>query len=139
MTSLRHQPHALLTIPEAAQLLHVSDDTIRRQIREGDLPAIHLGTTPKGRARYRIAQEVVTRLLQSSATPQLHIPSAAERLQEVFSVLTDEQREHLLAEALSWARDQQPAPQTRHLLPEPNREQLAVRFAHSRLKTLPAE
>ena len=134
MTSFRHEPHALLTIPEAAQLLHVSDDTIRRQIREGDLPAIHLGTTPKGRPRYRIAQEVVTRLLQSSAVPMSPSPTAAERLLEVFAVLSDEQREHLLTDALAWAREQQPAPETDQLPPEPSREQLAQRMAKSRLQ-----
>ena len=130
MTSARHEPHALLTIPEAAQRLHLSDDTVRRQIREGDLPAIRLGTTPKGRARYRISQAVVDGLLNQAAVPA---PSAAERLQEVFSVLNDDQREALIAEAIRWARAGQEAPVTDGLLPEPSREEIETRFAGSRL------
>ena len=131
MTSARHEPHALLTIPEAAQRLHLSDDTVRRQIREGDLPAIRLGTTPKGRARYRISQEVVDGLLNQAVVP---VPSAAERLQEVFSVLSDEQREALLREAIRWAREGQEVPVSEGFLAEPSLEEIRTRFAESRLR-----
>lgn len=131
MTSARHEPHALLTIPEAAQRLHLSDDTVRRQIREGDLPAIRLGTTPKGRARYRISQAVIDGLLNQAAPP---IPSAAERLQEVFSVLSDEQREALISEAIRWAREGQEVPVSEDLPTEPSREEIRTRFAGSRLR-----
>ena len=131
MTSARHEPHALLTVPEAAQQLHLSDDTVRRQIREGDLPAIRLGTTPKGRARYRISQAVIDGLLNQAA---VQTPSAAERLQEVFSVLSDEQREALISEALRWARAGQEVPVTEGLPAEPTREEIQTRFAASRLR-----
>jgi excisionase family DNA binding protein len=130
MTSARHEPHALLTIPEAAQRLQLSDDTVRRQIREGDLPAIRLGTTPAGRARYRISQAVIDGLLSQAAPP---VPSAAERLQEVFSVLSDEQREALIVEALRWARTGQAAPVGEDLPAEPTPEEIRARFAGSRL------
>ncbi|WP_293912189.1 helix-turn-helix domain-containing protein [Deinococcus sp.] len=141
MTSTRHEPRALLTIQQAAQLLHVSDDTVRRQIKEGDLPAIHLGTTPKGRPRYRIAREVITRRLdpdqhsanQLSRNPSA-APSASEQLQEVFASLTEGQREVLLTEAIAWARQQQPTLETKGLPPEPSREDLQRRFAQSRLR-----
>ena len=131
MTLTRHEPHALLTIAEAAQLLRLSDDTVRRQIKEGDLPAIRLGTTPKGRARYRIALDVVTRLLGGQAS--VPAPSASERLQAVFAELSDEQQEALIAEAVQWARRDQPAPLGMNPAPEPGREAIERRFAHSRL------
>ena len=129
MTSLRHEPHALLTITEAAQQLHLSDDTVRRQIREGDLPAIRLGTTPKGRARYRISQAVVDGLLK-----QTSFPSAAERLQQAFAVLNDDQREALISEAIRWAREGESIPVNDGLAAEPTREEIRTRFAGSRLK-----
>lgn len=129
MTSARHEPRALLTIPEVAQLLHLSDDTVRRQIKEGDLPAIRLGTTPTGRARYRIAQEVVTRLLAGPATPPT--PSAYERLQAVFSELSDDQQEDLITQAVEWARRDQPVSLAANRSPEPSREEIERRFAAS--------
>ncbi|WP_407573004.1 helix-turn-helix domain-containing protein [Deinococcus altitudinis] len=131
MTSARHEPHALLTIPEAAQRLHLSDDTVRRQIREGDLPAIRLGTTPTGRARYRISQAVVDGLLNRAAVPTR---SAAERLQEVFAVLSDDQREALIVEAIRWAREGQEVPVSEGLSAEPSPEEIRTRFAGSRLR-----
>ena len=131
MTTARHQPHALLTISEVAELLHLSDDTVRRQIKEGDLPAVRLGTTPKGRARYRIAQDVVMRLLNGQAV--LPPPSASERLQAVFADLSDEQQEALIAQAVQWARQDQPAPPAAKNSPEPSREEVERRFAASRV------
>ena len=35
----------LLTIPETAQVLGVCDATIRRQIKQGRIPSVHLGQT----------------------------------------------------------------------------------------------
>ncbi|MCA0304753.1 MAG: helix-turn-helix domain-containing protein [Proteobacteria bacterium] len=136
MTSARHEPRALLTIAEVARLLHLSDDTVRRQIKEGDLPAIRLGTTPQGRARYRIAQDVVNRLLQ---TPTLDAqitktaPPASERLQAVFAQLSDEQQETLIAQAIEWAQRESPAPTAVKRSPEPDQAEIARRFATSRL------
>lgn len=121
----RHLPRALLTIPETARLLHVSDDTVRRQIREGDLPAVQIGTTPAGRARYRISAEVIElRLVQgdTASTTPLH------RLQQAFSSLTEEQREALLAQAVAWARDQEAPATSVERRPEPTPEALATRF-----------
>lgn len=97
----------LYTVQEVARLLHVSDDTVRRQIREGDLEAIRIGTTPKGRPRYRIHADVVEqKLSQSTAAPV----SALDRFREVFAALEDGEREELLEKAILWARARTPVP-----------------------------
>lgn len=36
---------SVLTVAEVADLLHVSTETVRRWIRAGDLPALHIGRT----------------------------------------------------------------------------------------------
>lgn len=41
---------ALLTVPEAAEALRVSEQTVRRWVRQGDLPA-HRATGMKSRIR----------------------------------------------------------------------------------------
>lgn len=46
------------TIPEACQLLKVSDDTIRRMIKEGELEAV------KVRGQWRIKKASVDKLLK---------------------------------------------------------------------------
>ena len=43
----------VLTVPEAADRLRVSEETVRRWIRKGQLKALSLGST---RAGYRIAR-----------------------------------------------------------------------------------
>ena len=97
----------LYTVQEVARLLHVSDDTVRRQIREGDLEAIRIGTTPKGRPRYRIHADVVEqKLSQSTAAPV----SAIDRFREVFAHLDDTEREELIEKAIQWARTRTPEP-----------------------------
>lgn len=130
MTHTRHEPMALLTVQEAAKMLHVSDDTVRRQIKEGDLEAVRIGTTPQGRPRYRIPSAAVEEKLGQST---LKAPSALERLQEAFRTLTEEQQETLIAQAVQWARSQSPAEQTRDRKPEPSKAELEKRFA-GRLK-----
>ena len=118
---------SLLTVSEAARLLHVSDDTVRRQIREGDLEAIQIGTTPTGRPRYRIPKAAVEDRLRRRvpvATPAL------DRLREVFSVLSEEEREELIERAIKWARSQRPdEPEDRPRLPEPTKEEIARKFS----------
>ena len=121
----RHEARALLTIPQAARLLHVSDDTLRRQIREGDLEAVQIGTTHSGRARYRVLAEVIeTRLGRST----LQTPPALERLQQAFATLTADQQETLIFQAVEWARAQAPALPGGPQRPEPTREEIARRF-----------
>lgn len=113
-------PEALLTVSEVARLLHVSDDTVRRQIKEGDLEAIQIGTTPKGRPRYRIPQAVVEDKLGRRTT--VKTPSL-DRLREAFSVLTDEEQTDLIERAIRWAREQAPdEPDEAPRLPEPTKE-----------------
>lgn len=116
----------LLTVSEAAKLLHISDDTVRRQIREGDLEAIQIGTTPKGRPRLRVPSAAVQQKLRQRvprATPSL------DRLREAFSVLTDEQKEALIEEAIRWARSQEPEViDATPRLPEPTKEEIERRF-----------
>ncbi len=115
------EPRALLTVMEAARRLHVSDDTLRRQIRAGDLPAVQIGTTPTGRPRYRVpAQAVAERLGEGPETPAL------ERLRAAFSQLTEGQQEALIAEAVVWARGETPAPQHKRQ-PALTRQALAAR------------
>ena len=41
------QMRPLLTIPEVAARLNVSESTVRRRIEEGDLPALRLGRGPQ--------------------------------------------------------------------------------------------
>ena len=41
------------TIPEVARRLALSEQTVRRLIREGELPAIRIGDGPRGRIRVR--------------------------------------------------------------------------------------
>ena len=45
---------ALLTVDEAAELLNVHKETIRRQIRKGALPAVKIGSV------YRISRDDLT-------------------------------------------------------------------------------
>lgn len=121
----RHAPRALLTIPETAQLLHVSDDTVRRQIREGDLPAVQIGTTPTGRARYRVAAQIIDQRLGRSTVDD---PSPLQRLQDAFTQLTEAQRDALLAQAVTWAREQAPDVTSAGRQPQPSAEALTARF-----------
>ena len=58
MTTLSREPRGLLTVQEVARILHVSDDTVRRQIKEGDLPAVRADAT-------RLTQ-VLTNLLSNA-------------------------------------------------------------------------
>ena len=107
-------------------MLRVSDDTVRRQIREGDLEAIQIGTTPKGRPRLRVPSEAVERKLRQRVP--LVTPSV-DRLREAFSVLTDEQKEALIEEAVRWARGQAPdETDNTSRLPEPTREEIERRL-----------
>lgn len=116
----------LLTVSEAAKLLHISDDTVRRQIKEGDLEAIQIGTTPKGRPRYRIPKAAVEHKLR----PRVPVETPAlDQLREVFSVLSDQEREELIEQAIRWAREKAPAvPGDTPRLPEPSREEIERRF-----------
>lgn len=51
-------PDEVLTIKEAASLLRVSDDTIRRMIDEGKLPAF------KVRGNWRIKREEIEKIMR---------------------------------------------------------------------------
>jgi excisionase family DNA binding protein len=50
----------VLTVPEAAARLRISDEVIRRWLRDGKLRGIRIGST---RAGWRIPQSEVRRLL----------------------------------------------------------------------------
>ena len=102
MTQTRFEPRDLLTVMEAAKQLHVSDDTVRRQIREGDLEAVQIGTTPTGRPRYRIPAQVVAQRLNTPA--QATSAPALDRLRAAFAELSAEEQDSLIAEALAWSR-----------------------------------
>lgn len=123
--TIQHEPRGLLTVSEVARLLHVSDDTVRRQIREGDLGAVQIGTTPTGRPRYRIPAATVEARLGRST---LQTPSTGERLQVAFATLTEDQQEALLTQAVDWARSRTPDMLVGERKPEPTAEDIAKRF-----------
>lgn len=54
------QPTWLTTL-QVAELFQVTEETVRRWIRSGDLPVLQLGT---GRSGYRIRREDVDRFIQ---------------------------------------------------------------------------
>ena len=101
-------PKALLTVSEVARLLHVSDDTVRRQIKEGALKAIRVRTTPTGRAQYRIPVQAVQQVLGNTARALHEEADVFEPLREAFAHLTDEEREGLTDRAVRWARERRP-------------------------------
>jgi excisionase family DNA binding protein len=126
-------PLALLTIPEVAKLLHVSGDTVRRQIREGDLPAIRIGVTPAGRPRYRVpSQAVQSRLGEYSTQGEVAATDPLDPLRAAFAELTPAEREHLLTEAIAWAKQQRGAVSLEGRAPAPSAEDLRARFATRR-------
>lgn len=127
MTRNHLTPPTLLTIPEVARLLHVSGDTVRRQIREGDLPAVRIGTTPAGRPRYRVPSQAV-----QSRLGQVLPGDPLEPLREAFAQLSDTQRETLLAEAMDWARQQRPEVSLEGRQPQPSAESLRATFTERR-------
>ncbi len=131
MTASTHEPRDLLTVQEVAHFLHVSDDTVRRQVRQGQLEAIHLGKTPTGRTRLRIPRAALEKL-EGFASAQREDP--LETLRSLFAQLSPEQQEQLIDQAVIWARQQQSAvPQsTETLRPEPTLEELALRFPQGR-------
>ncbi len=51
-----------LTVRDAANLLSVSPDTVRRYIREGRLPARNISPQPTGRPQYRVRRSEVLQL-----------------------------------------------------------------------------
>ena len=138
MTALSREPRGLLTVQEVARILHVSDDTVRRQIKEGDLPAVRIGTTPQGRARLRISSETLDRRLQElhggAAAAPTPTPAPLEQLRALFAHRSDEERETLFAEALEWAREGMSVNMVGRR-PQPSPEQLRGLRA-SRLKDL---
>jgi excisionase family DNA binding protein len=53
MSNLEHGTPNLLTVQEAADLLRVHHQTVRRRIRAGDLPAFRLGADPHSELRIK--------------------------------------------------------------------------------------
>lgn len=60
----REDPNALLSPQEAAEMLRVTDRTVQRYIKDGDLPAVRL---PGGRL-WRIRRGDVEALLTTEAS-----------------------------------------------------------------------
>ena len=133
MSAREHEPHDLLTVQEAAQLLRLSDDSIRRQIKEGALPAIKVRTTPTGRAQYRIPSQAVSRILGTSALETLPaIDDLFAPLRDAFASLPEADQQELIARAVTWARERRTdEPQAR--LPALSKAELRQHFAHNRL------
>lgn len=58
----------LLTVKEVASQLYLDDTTVRRRIKNGKIPAIHLPRTPQGkRNEYRIKRETLNTLMGEKA------------------------------------------------------------------------
>lgn len=131
MTSRVHEPRQLLTVKEAAKLLHVSDDTVRRQIKEGALEAVRVRTTPAGRAHYRIPTAVIDRILGSAALQLQEDADPFEPLRAAFESLSDEDREDLIDQAVQWARARRPVEEEGRA-PALSKEALRERFAGNR-------
>ena len=136
MTAHSREPRGLLTVQEVARILHVSDDTVRRQIKEGDLPAVRIGTTPQGRARLRVSSETLDRRLRElhggAAAAQTPRPDPLEQFRALFAGMSDEERETLFKEALEWAREGQSVSMEGRR-PQPDAETLRARVG-KRLK-----
>lgn len=137
MTSRKQEPKGLLTVQEAARMLRLSDDTIRRQIREGTLHAIHVRTTPTGRMQYRIPVQVVDDILGNTALqPTQEPPDPLDSLRQIFAELNEADRDDLIAVAIRWARERTSAP-TGARSPALTQEELQATFAGSRLRREP--
>jgi len=54
-----------MTVRQAAELLSVSPDTVRRYIAEGRLAARNISTRPGGRPQYRVLRSEVTSLREA--------------------------------------------------------------------------
>jgi excisionase family DNA binding protein len=133
-----HEPTSLLTVQETAKLLRLSDDTVRRQIKEGTLSAIRVRTTPTGRAQYRIPTPVVDRILATSALDaQIQEADPFEALRQAFSGLNELERDALIEQAVQWARARPSGQGAPSVAVRPDSamsdEQLSERFAHSAL------
>lgn len=132
MSGRKHEPRRLLTVQEAAKLLHVSDDTVRRQIKEGALEAIRVRTTPTGRAQYRIPTAAIDRVLGNTALQLQGEADPFEPLRQAFAHLSEEEREDLIDRAVRWARERRPAEQVKRA-PALSEEALRERFADNLL------
>jgi excisionase family DNA binding protein len=113
-------PHDLLSIQEVARYLRISDDTVRRQILQGDLPAIRIGTTPTGRARYRIPSSAVEKMLNGNQKQQTW--------KSMFAHMSNTEIEMLIDEAVQWSREQESIKSEVIRLPEPSAQALKNRF-----------
>lgn len=60
--STTHEEDALLTVEEAARVLRVSPDTVRRRIAAGELPALRVGGSSQ--APVRISRSALEDLLR---------------------------------------------------------------------------
>jgi len=120
-----------LTVQEVAHFLHVSEDTVRRQVRQGQLEAVHLGKTPTGRVRLRIPRTALDKLMGSSST-QRQDPVAT--LRALFAQLEFSEQERLIDEAVLWARGQRGEEQGQSDVerPEITPEEIALRFPGGR-------
>ena len=72
-----------LTVQEAAQRLKVSTRTVRRWVKQGDLPAIKIGKT------VRILEKEIASLENTRAYPQEHALDIAAASDEAFAKTWD--------------------------------------------------
>jgi excisionase family DNA binding protein len=74
MSTIRSMSDPLLTTRQVADILGVSAETVLRYTRSGDLPAIRLPGTVRGRLRYRPG-DVEEWLARHAATPAQEAPT----------------------------------------------------------------
>lgn len=122
MTALEQlpEPQAVYTLAEVAAALRVSSETIRRKIVAGELSAVEIGGTR--RKQYRIFAVDLARWLGSERVAQLFgLGRALDELRAAFAEVPEPERESLIAEAVTWAKESRPAP-TGPFLPTPTRQ-----------------
>lgn len=102
----------ILTISEAARLLHVHPDTLRRQVAEGQWPTLSVRTTAGGHRRF-LKTEV-----EQAASERVHEPGSVQREREamIAEAAALAAHEHMVNEALGLAEyllGPEPAPRSR--------------------------
>jgi excisionase family DNA binding protein len=139
MTSLsvkqiKEQP--VFTVAEIAEGLRVSDETIRRKIQIGELPAIQFKTG--NRTTFRIlAVDLIRWLGVKTAQQVFGIGSGLDLLEQAFAKLKVSDREALIELAVSSAKSK--APERALTGRTLSLEEIAVRFPEGRKSVTLAE
>ena len=100
-------PRTVYTVGEVATALRVSDETVRRKINSGELKALEVSSGT--RKRYRILLSELVRWLGVDVVRELFgVGQALESFRDLFSDMSEKEREALLERAVTWAKDRVP-------------------------------